>query len=110
MGALGPAELIIIGVVAVLLFGKNLPDVARKLGNSYEKFRKGLQDIKNEVNETVREDTTSSGGYSGGGYSGGGYSGDNGGASDSSSEYDQDDYEQPRAPRFQKPETQQPES
>jgi len=105
MGALGPAELIIIGVVAVLLFGKNLPDVARKLGNSYEKFRKGLQDIKNEVNETVREDTTSSGGYSGGGYSG-----DNGGASDSSSEYDQDDYEQPRAPRFQKPETQQPES
>jgi len=28
-------ELLIVGVVVVLLFGKNLPDVARKFGDVY---------------------------------------------------------------------------
>ena len=94
MGALGPTELIIIGVVAILLFGKNLPDVARKLGKSYEQFRKGLQDIKNEVNDAAHGNTISDNRYSS-------ENGDDG----SSSDYDQDDFETPRAPRFEKPGT-----
>ena len=31
-GAPGPMEMLIIGVVAVLLFGKRLPEVGRSLG------------------------------------------------------------------------------
>lgn len=47
---MGFQELLIIGIVAVLLFGKRLPDVARSLGQSYQQFRRGLQDIQSEVN------------------------------------------------------------
>jgi sec-independent protein translocase protein TatA len=48
-GGLGPMELLIVGVIAVLLFGKNLPSVGRSLGKSLMEFKKGLNDIKGEV-------------------------------------------------------------
>ena len=38
MLGLSVQELLIVGVVAVLLFGKNLPDVARKFGEVYHDF------------------------------------------------------------------------
>ncbi|MCO6454868.1 MAG: twin-arginine translocase TatA/TatE family subunit [Pirellulaceae bacterium] len=49
MFGLGVQELMIIGVVAVLLFGKKLPEVARSLGSSYRDFRKGLGDIQSQM-------------------------------------------------------------
>jgi sec-independent protein translocase protein TatA len=45
-------ELLIIGVVAVLLFGKNLPDVAKKVGGVYRDFRKSLDDLRSQVDFT----------------------------------------------------------
>jgi sec-independent protein translocase protein TatA len=45
-------ELVIIGVVAVLLFGKNLPDVAKKFGGMYRDFRKSLDDLRSQVDFT----------------------------------------------------------
>jgi sec-independent protein translocase protein TatA len=45
-------ELLIIGVVAVLLFGKNLPDVAKKFGGMYRDFRKSLDDLRSQVDFT----------------------------------------------------------
>ena len=48
-GGLGIGELLLIGVIAVILFGKNLPDVARSMGRSYNQFRRGLQDIQSDV-------------------------------------------------------------
>ena len=42
MFGLNPMELIIIGAVAVLLFGSRLPRVARSLGKSMTEFKKGL--------------------------------------------------------------------
>ena len=42
IGGMGFMEMALLGMVAVLLFGKNLPDVARKLGGTYQQFRKGL--------------------------------------------------------------------
>lgn len=58
-GGIGTFELVLIGVVAVLLFGSKLPEVARTLGGSYNEFRRGLNDIqtsiKNELDAEVRE-------------------------------------------------------
>lgn len=44
MFGLGPLELVIVGVVAVLLFGQRLPDVARSVGRSFHEFKKGFHD------------------------------------------------------------------
>lgn len=46
---MGFAEMALIGMVAVLLFGKNLPEVARKLGGSYQQFRKGLSEFQSSI-------------------------------------------------------------
>ena len=53
MFGLGMQELVIVGVVAVLLFGKRLPEVARSLGHSYREFKRGLVDLQSSVD--VRE-------------------------------------------------------
>ncbi len=44
-----PIELIIVGVVALLLFGKRLPEVARSLGKGITEFKKGVRGIDDEV-------------------------------------------------------------
>ena len=49
MFGLGMQELVIVGVVAILLFGKNLPGVAKSLGSSYRDFRKGLFDLQKSL-------------------------------------------------------------
>lgn len=48
---LSPLELMIIGVVAVLLFGSNLPSVARSLGKSMSEFKRGMKDLQNEFHQ-----------------------------------------------------------
>lgn len=50
---LGPTEMIIVGVVAVLLFGKRLPEVARNLGKGMLEFKKGMSGIHEEINEAA---------------------------------------------------------
>jgi sec-independent protein translocase protein TatA len=52
MFGLSVQELVIVGVVAILLFGKNLPDVAKKFGGMYRDFRKGLDDLRSQVDFT----------------------------------------------------------
>src|SRR5688572_12881456 len=79
---LGPWELAVVGVVAVLLFGKRLPEVMRSLGKSYNEFRKGLSDIQSSINYS---DITSTPAYS------------------SSKSYEQEDYDEPVAPKFEPP-------
>lgn len=39
----------IILIVALLVFGRRLPDVARSMGKSIVEFKKGLRDIKDDV-------------------------------------------------------------
>jgi sec-independent protein translocase protein TatA len=41
-------ELMIVGVIAVLLFGNKLPSVARSLGKSVTDFKKGMSGIEEE--------------------------------------------------------------
>ena len=47
--SLGPYELIAIGVAAVLLFGRRLPDVGRSLGRGIVELKKGLRGVADEV-------------------------------------------------------------
>ncbi len=49
-GGIGFQEIVVIAVVAVILFGSRLPDVARSLGASYQQFRKGLSEIQSSLN------------------------------------------------------------
>ena len=46
---LTPMELLIILVLAVLLFGKKLPDVGRTLGKGIVAFKKGLRGNKDDI-------------------------------------------------------------
>lgn len=44
-----PWHLLVIGLVALLLFGKRLPDVGRSLGRGISEFKKGLKDVGEEL-------------------------------------------------------------
>jgi sec-independent protein translocase protein TatA len=55
---LGLLEMLIVMGVAVLLFGKRLPEVGRSLGKGIVEFKKGLSDVSHEL------DSDSSGGSS----------------------------------------------
>lgn len=46
IGMPGPMELGIIAFIALLLFGKRLPETMRALGSSIVSFKKGLNDIE----------------------------------------------------------------
>jgi len=50
-GMPGPMELCIIGVVGVLLFGTQLPKVARSLGAAIPSFKAGLKEVTDDVKE-----------------------------------------------------------
>ena len=45
----GPMEMLIIGAIAVLLFGKRLPEVGRSLGKGIVEFKKGIRGIEDEI-------------------------------------------------------------
>jgi sec-independent protein translocase protein TatA len=56
-GMPGPFEWIIIGGLALLMFGKRLPDVARSMGKGIVEFKKGLKGIEEDVE--IASDQTS---------------------------------------------------
>lgn len=48
-GGIGPWEMMIVGLIAVLLFGKRLPEVGRSLGRGLVEFKKGIRGIEDEI-------------------------------------------------------------
>ena len=49
---LGTGEIIIILVVVLLLFGaKRIPELARGLGRGVNSFRKGLNEVSDQIND-----------------------------------------------------------
>lgn len=46
---IGPMELLIVGVIALLLFGNRLPEVARNLGKSLSEFKRGISGIEDSM-------------------------------------------------------------
>jgi len=55
MFGLGVGEIVIVALVAVLLFGSQLPKIARSLGSSIVEFKRGVQGVDVEVKSTVHE-------------------------------------------------------
>lgn len=87
MFGLSPFELMVIGVIAVVLFGGTLPEVARKIGGSYRELRRGLNDIQQQFRMAEYEATRAL-------------------SMDETSKKtaDEDEPEEPSAPKFKPPE------
>ena len=51
---LSPMELMIIGAIAILLFGNKLPEVAKSVGKGFSEFKKGMHGIDDEINSATR--------------------------------------------------------
>ena len=51
----GPLEITIILVVALLLFGRRLPEIARNIGKSMTEFKKGINEAK-ETKDDLEKD------------------------------------------------------
>lgn len=49
----GQWEWLVILVIALLIFGRRLPEVARGLGKSLTEFKKGLNEAKDSTDELV---------------------------------------------------------
>ena len=60
-GTLGPWEVIGIVVVALLLFGKRLPSVAKSAGKAVTQFKKGLKDVEEEIDSATDDEQAKSG-------------------------------------------------
>ena len=84
LGSPGVGEILVIAVVAVILFGGRLPEVARSLGGSYQQFRKGLSDIQSSIKKDLDVDAA---------------------ALNRIPDYRDvnDDYDEPTAPKFEPP-------
>ena len=92
MFGLGFQEMFIIGIIALLLFGQRLPEVARTAGKYYTKFRQQLADIQSQINMSdVYSPSNSS------------YSSSHSHSSSGSSQDTYDDYDVATAPKFEPP-------
>ena len=65
-GSIGFQEIIVILIVAVVLFGRRLPSVARSVGQSYQQLRKGLSELQSSIKVDDDEPNYSSDTYSNG--------------------------------------------
>src|ERR1700730_8116875 len=81
MFGMGPMEMLIVGIIAVLLFGQRLPEVGRSLGKGLLEFKKGLKDIQEDMDKATNPQTAGRVTY----------------------RNSIDDYEEPTAPKFEPP-------
>jgi sec-independent protein translocase protein TatA len=57
MGSLGGWEIFLILTVVLLLFGaKKIPDLARGLGQGIREFKDATKEIKNNLDDSLKED------------------------------------------------------
>ncbi len=56
-GIPGGYEVLVVGFVALLIFGNRLPSVMRSLGKSVTEFKKGVSGIEDDIDTAVTADT-----------------------------------------------------
>lgn len=54
LGSLGWPEMVILGILGVIIFGKRLPEVGRSMGKGIVEFKKGLKGIDDELDDAVQ--------------------------------------------------------
>ena len=52
---IGTTELIVILILALFLYGKNLPEITRALGKGYREFKKTFDGVKNDIQNQVTD-------------------------------------------------------
>lgn len=57
---ISPMEMMVVGIIALLLFGKRLPEVARSLGKGMVEFKKGIHGIEDDIHDSVNRPVSSS--------------------------------------------------
>ncbi len=57
-GVVGYWQLIIILVIALLIFGKRLPEIAKSVGKSLTAFKNGLNEIEEDIENAGKQDNT----------------------------------------------------
>ena len=56
MPSLGPAEILVVLVIALLVFGPNkMPDIARQVGKGFREFKRVQQHLTSELRDVVSE-------------------------------------------------------
>ena len=50
----GPVEIVVIAIVALLIFGRRLPEIARNVGKSFVEFKKGLMEASDLKNDSYK--------------------------------------------------------
>jgi sec-independent protein translocase protein TatA len=54
MFGLGVPEVLVVLAIGLVLFGKNLPDLARSLGKSVAEFQRGVKNVTEDVNSVLK--------------------------------------------------------
>ncbi len=53
----GGYEWIILLILGLLIFGRRLPEVGRSLGKSIVEFKKGMKEVKTDINDATKVDS-----------------------------------------------------
>jgi sec-independent protein translocase protein TatA len=51
MFGFGAPEMIVVGLIALVLFGNRVPEVMRSLGKGISEFRKGMTNVEQDIRQ-----------------------------------------------------------